>query len=187
MPSIWTSFMRTCWSRESKSRLLHPAILLIPSNTLATAMTGKTQKAEILRYTKAIQYRARNEWQQEFKDVGFRLIASVDYAGLNPQSFIYGYFSIRNEVMLRLSPVIIRKTIIHSFISTVITDSLPFFVLEFPFESCWTHQAPSILHEFYMSDRTLCVLSGVTTLIIELKFRFLKQKGVDRVPRRHAI
>lgn len=54
----------------------------------------ETQKAEILRYTKTMQYRARNEWRQEFKDAGCRLVASVDYAGLNPQSLYTDVFQL---------------------------------------------------------------------------------------------
>ena len=45
----------------------------------------ETQKAEILRYTKTIQYRARYEWRQDLEGAGFRLVASVDYATFNPQ------------------------------------------------------------------------------------------------------
>ena len=57
------------------------------------------QKKKIIKYTKSIQYKTRQEWQKKFESVGFDLVATFDYdlnKTTNPQRLFYAVYK-RND------------------------------------------------------------------------------------------
>ena len=57
------------------------------------------QKKKIIKYTKSIQYKTRQEWQNILESVGFDLLATFDYdlnKTTNPQQLFYAVYK-RNE------------------------------------------------------------------------------------------
>lgn len=63
--------------------------------------TWAEQKRKIIKYTKSIQYKTRQEWQQELQAVGFDHLATFEYdlnKTTNPQRLFYGVYQ-RNESM----------------------------------------------------------------------------------------
>ncbi|CAF1627959.1 unnamed protein product [Rotaria magnacalcarata] len=62
-------------------------------------LTWVEQKKKIVTYTKSIQYKTRQEWQNRLELVGFDLLAIFDYdlnKTTNPQRLFYGLYK-RNE------------------------------------------------------------------------------------------
>ncbi len=62
-------------------------------------LTWSEQKKKIIKYTKSIQYKTRQEWQKKFEFVGFDLLATFDYdlnKTTNPQRLFYAVYK-RNE------------------------------------------------------------------------------------------
>jgi hypothetical protein len=60
------------------------------------------EKKNIIQYTKSIQYRTRQQWQQLFESVGFDLLATYDYdmrRTSNPQRLFYALYK-RNESVI---------------------------------------------------------------------------------------
>ncbi len=52
-----------------------------------------------MKYTKSIQYKTRQEWQNKLEKVGFNLLATFDYdlnKTTNPQRLFYAVYQ-RNE------------------------------------------------------------------------------------------
>lgn len=55
------------------------------------------QKHRIIEYTKSIHYRTCAEWQQQLKNVGFHLCATLHYGvdgSSNPQKLFYGVYQL---------------------------------------------------------------------------------------------
>ncbi|CAF0744140.1 unnamed protein product [Rotaria sp. Silwood1] len=62
-------------------------------------LTWTEQKKKIIKYTKSIQYKTRQEWQNKLELVGFDLLAIFDYdlnKITNPQRLFYGLYK-RND------------------------------------------------------------------------------------------
>jgi hypothetical protein len=62
-------------------------------------LTWLEQKKKIMKYTKSIQYKTREEWQKQLESVGFDLLATFDYdlnKTTNPQRLFYAMYK-RNE------------------------------------------------------------------------------------------
>lgn len=62
-------------------------------------LTWTEEKKKIIKYTKSIQYKTRQEWQKKFESVGFDLIATFDYdlnKTTNPQRLFYAVYK-RND------------------------------------------------------------------------------------------
>ncbi|CAF0983823.1 unnamed protein product [Adineta steineri] len=62
-------------------------------------VTWYEQKKKIISYTKTIQYKTRQEWQNQLESVGFDLLATFDYdlnKTTNPQKLFYAVYK-RNE------------------------------------------------------------------------------------------
>jgi 2-polyprenyl-3-methyl-5-hydroxy-6-metoxy-1,4-benzoquinol methylase len=58
-------------------------------------LTWFEQKKKIINYTKSIQYKTRQEWQNKFESVGFNLLATFDYdlnKTTNPQRLFYAVY-----------------------------------------------------------------------------------------------
>ncbi len=65
-------------------------------------LTWFEQKKKIIKYTKSIQYKTRQEWQNQFETVGFNLLATFDYdlnKTTNPQRLFYAVYK-RNEPVI---------------------------------------------------------------------------------------
>ena len=64
-------------------------------NPNETKLSWFEQKKKIIKYTKSIQYRTRDEWQTKFQSVGFDLQATFDYdlnRTTNPQRLFYAIY-----------------------------------------------------------------------------------------------
>jgi ubiquinone/menaquinone biosynthesis C-methylase UbiE len=58
-------------------------------------LTWFEQKKKIIKYTKSIQYKTRQEWQNKFESIGFNLLATFDYdlnKTTNPQRLFYAVY-----------------------------------------------------------------------------------------------
>lgn len=55
------------------------------------------QKIDIISYTNSIQYRARNEWHEELKKVGFCLKGTLDYSEKNLQELFYAVYQLQSK------------------------------------------------------------------------------------------
>lgn len=58
-------------------------------------LSWSEQKQKIIKYTKSIQYKTRDEWQKKLESVGFHLLAIFDYdlnKTTNPQQLFYALY-----------------------------------------------------------------------------------------------
>lgn len=58
------------------------------------------EKKKIIKYTKSIQYKTRDEWEKKFQSVGFDLLATFDYdlnKTTNPQRLFYAVYQRNNK------------------------------------------------------------------------------------------
>lgn len=63
-------------------------------------LSWSEEKKKIIRYTKSIQYRTRQEWQKQFQAIGFDLLATFDYdlnKTSNPQRLFYAVYQRKSE------------------------------------------------------------------------------------------
>ena len=61
------------------------------------------EKKKIIRYTKAIHYQTRDEWQKKLESVGFELLATYDYdwkKSNNPQRLFYALYKRRASAVI---------------------------------------------------------------------------------------
>jgi hypothetical protein len=73
-------------------------------------LTWSEQKKKIIKYTKSIQYKTRQEWEKKFQLVGFDLLATFDYdlnKTTNPQRLFYAVYK-RNE---KINLQVMEKTV----------------------------------------------------------------------------
>lgn len=62
-------------------------------------LTWLEQKKKIIKYTKSIKYKTRQEWHDKLESVGFNLLAVFDYdlnKTTNPQRLFYALYK-RND------------------------------------------------------------------------------------------
>jgi SAM-dependent methyltransferase len=67
----------------------------VDGKSKSDATDWKEQKAKIISYTDSIQYRTRDEWEQELKLAGFHLKATFEYdlkESSNPQALFYAVY-----------------------------------------------------------------------------------------------
>ena len=65
-------------------------------NCESDTINWEQQKTNIIKYTRSIQYRTRDEWHQELKCAGFRHKATVEYDpnAHNPQALYYAIYQL---------------------------------------------------------------------------------------------
>lgn len=66
-------------------------------NCMNSMTDWEQQKISIIKYTNSIQYRTREEWDKELKQVGFRLNGTFEYTGRNPQALYYAIYQLHNK------------------------------------------------------------------------------------------
>ena len=66
-------------------------------DSVSVTADQEQQQSDIIKYTSSIQYRTRDEWHQEMERVGFRVIATLEYDGNNPQALYYAVYQLNTK------------------------------------------------------------------------------------------